>query len=167
MTPKLIKAQIDDEIRAIIKNKLRRYNTDDIIGAVERGLLSPLKIIVNEIFAGLLLVKADIEYSGELTLVVVHAINTGRSDYSISAFIPYLWDIAKKDKVTLANGEEKTFTFIRHHADTKGLIRLCNMYYSDIQEIIFIKRLTPKNEVKNGQSREFLGINDIKSATKL
>jgi hypothetical protein len=145
---------VDDQTLDLLK-KLdvpTKYLVEDI----EKHFKSAIKVYLNGICHGLILVRGEISYTNEMTLVVDHAIAAdGKNITEVLNMDNALWRWAR------AAG----FQFVRQHADRAGLARILERYYDRIESIAYIKDIRQcqaQNQVapKQAKAQRPLTINE-------
>ena len=136
------RSQFDAEVEAFIY-KLDGEHHKSLIVDVTNNFLSPIKVYKDGFLAGILLVRGEIDHFGDLTLVIVHAIAADKINFRFSDLLGVsLWEWVGSRTLNI-NVKNQSFRYVRQHANRPALVSMCERFYDEISEVIFIKDLRP------------------------
>lgn len=124
-----VRVDWDDCFVALLKN-LSPEAPGKIKLSVNQGFSSLIEVFKDGAFAGLLVIRGEKNYDGELVLVILHAVAT------VPAIFPFN-EVLKDSLFTWA--KSKGFKWVRFHTGNLALCRMFAEYFDEIQEVIFLK----------------------------
>lgn len=134
-----------EDIELLQKLEQHLFPYESLVNNLQKKLCSLLRVYYDTKLYGILIVRGEFKHTGELVLVIDHAIaEDGIEEHFSSILRESLWQFVANEKF---NGHN--FKFVRHHAHNKGLKRMLERHYGEASEFIFEKDVREfKNEIR-------------------
>ena len=136
-----------EDIELLRKLEQNFFPLQSLIYNIEHKFYSLLRVYYDSKLYGILVVRGEFKHTGELVLVIDHAIAEDHiEDHFSSILKESLWEFVANEKFIDKDNKTYYFKFIRHHAHNKGLKRMLEKHYGEPNQFIFEKDI---REFKN------------------